>query len=244
MASFAFLSAPQMIQAALSAELSSDLDFTASAEEAGRVLLFQGDSITDAGRSRAHYYPNQAAGMGGGYVYQIVSHLLGRYPEQGFRCYNRGISGHKVFQLSDRWEDDCLQLRPQVLSLLIGVNDFWHTKTHGFKGTAASYEQDLRALLQRSKEALPGLKIVLGEPFFVEGGSKLEKSWFAEFDSYREACARVAEDHADVYIPYNDIFAEALQSAPVTYWCPDGVHPSMAGSFLMANAWLEAFGKL
>ena len=244
MAGMGLLSIPQLVHAALSAELSSDLSFEGPSRHPGRVILFQGDSITDAGRNRARYYPNDAAGMGKGYVYQIVSHLLGRYPGQDFHCYNRGISGHKVFQLADRWEDDCLQLAPDVLSLLIGVNDFWHTKTHSFKGTAQTYERDLRQLLERSRKALPDLKIVIGEPFFVEGGTQLDPSWFAEFDGYRAACARVAETYADVYIPYNDLFAEALQSAPVSYWCPDGVHPSIAGGYLMAQAWLEAFARL
>ena len=234
------LSAPALIQAALSAELRSEL----AHKHPGEVILFQGDSITDGNRNRGRYYPNDGAGMGFGYVYQIASHLLGRYPDKQFKCYNRGISGHKVFQLADRWEDDCIQLAPDVLSLLIGVNDFWHTKTHSFKGTAESYEADLRQLLDRTRQSLPNVKIIIGEPFFVEDGSALDKSWFPEFDRYRAACARVAKDLADAFIPYNLLFATALKTAPVSYWCPDGVHPSMAGGHLMANAWLEAYQKL
>ncbi|MEM9917204.1 MAG: SGNH/GDSL hydrolase family protein [Bacteroidota bacterium] len=241
LASFGLLSAPQMIQAALSTELTSDLP---SSPDKGQVILFQGDSITDAGRNRNVQNANNGAGMGFGYAYQIASHLLGRYPDRAFKCYNRGISGHKVFQLSDRWKEDCLDLKPDVLSLLIGVNDFWHTKTHGFKGTAQSYEDDLRRLLDRTKAAFPNIKIMLCEPFFVAGGSKLKADWFAEFDQYRAANVRIGKDYADVYIPFNTLFAKALESATVDYWCADGVHPSIAGSYLMANAWLEAFSKI
>ena len=100
------------------------------------TILFQGDSITDAGRDKASYYANDAAGMGQGYVFQIVSHLLGANPGKDWKYYNRGISGHKVFQLADRWDDDCLQLKPDVLSILIGVNDFWHT-LNNYKVTVA-----------------------------------------------------------------------------------------------------------
>lgn len=234
------IASPMLVNTTLASVLESDLHRSAN----GQTILFQGDSITDAKRDRANYYANAGTGMGHGYVYQIAAHLLGKYPEKQYNCYNRGISGHKVFQLANRWEDDCLMIEPDVLSILIGVNDFWHTKTHGFKGTAASYEKDFVALMERTKEALPDVKLMICEPFFVEGGTALKDDWFAAFKKYQEACGRVAKTYADVMVPFQSVFDEGLKTAPASYWCPDGVHPSVAGSHLMAKAWLEAFEKL
>lgn len=207
------------------------------------TILFQGDSITDAGRDKASYYANDAAGMGQGYVFQIVSHLLGANPGKDWKYYNRGISGHKVFQLADRWDDDCLQLKPDVLSILIGVNDFWHT-LNNYKGTVATYEADFRKLLDTTLKAFPNIKLLIGEPFAVKGGTAINESWFPEFPKYQQSARKVAGDYKAVFVPYQKIFDDALQLAPAAYWCPDGVHPSMAGGFLMKEAWIRAFEKL
>ena len=210
-------------------------------DKSKNVILFQGDSITDAGRRRERYYPNDGSGMGNGYVYQIVSQLLGQYPGKEFHCYNRGISGNKVFQLANRWDDDCLQLSPDVLSILIGVNDFWHTLSGNYKGTVETYESDFRKLLDRTKSALPEVKLIIGEPFAVKGGSAINEKWYPTIHHYREAAQRVAKEYGATFVPYHSIFEKALETAPVSYWCPDGVHPSIAGGYLMAQAWLEAF---
>ena len=208
------------------------------------TIVFQGDSITDAWRRKERYYANDAHGMGEGYVYQIVSRLLGAHPDKNIRCYNRGISGNKVFQLDQRWKEDCLQLGPDVLSLLIGVNDFWHTLTHGYKGTAALFEKDLRALLDRTKKAHPAVKLILGEPFAVKGGTAISEAWFPTFPEYQAAVKRIAKDYGAALIPYQSIFDEALKSGSVDYWCADGVHPSIAGGFLMAEGWMKAFEEI
>ena len=83
--------------------------------DGARTVLFQGDSITDAGRDRANYYVNADSGMGNGYVHDIVTHLLGIFPDEGYRFYNRGISGNRVFELAARWDEDCLNLKPDVV---------------------------------------------------------------------------------------------------------------------------------
>lgn len=207
------------------------------------TVLFQGDSITDAGRDKAKYYPNDTAGMGRGYVFQIVSHLLGTNPEKDWKYYNRGISGNKVYQLADRWEDDCLQLKPDIMSLLIGVNDFWHS-LNNYKGTVEVYEKDLRALLDRTLEIYPNLKLIIGEPFAVKGGTAINEKWFPDFPKYQDVALQVAKDYKASFIPYQQIFDEAIKIAPVSYWCPDGVHPSMAGAYLMKEAWIKSFEKL
>jgi len=207
------------------------------------TILFQGDSITDAGRDKAAYYPNDAAGMGRGYVFQIVSSLLGQHPGNSWRFYNRGISGNKVYQLSDRWDDDCLQLKPDVLSLLIGVNDFWHT-LNNYQGTADSFRNDLIKLLERTKKSLPNVVLIIGEPFAVQGGTAIDERWYPEFPKYQQAVRDIAQQFKAVLIPYQEIFNAAIKEAPASYWCPDGVHPSMAGAYLMKEAWIAAFSKL
>jgi len=208
------------------------------------TILMQGDSITDAGRSRGDYYANSGGGMGRGYVYQIVADMLGSSPEKGYRFYNRGISGNKVYQLANRWEDDCMQLEPDVLSILIGVNDFWHTLSGNYAGTSETYEMDFRKLLDQTVKALPNLKLIIGEPFAVKGGSAITESWYPVFDDYRSIAKQVAKDYNAQFVPYQNVFDNALEVAPVSYWCPDGVHPSMAGAYLMKEAWISQFNKM
>ena len=210
---------------------------------AGMHILFQGDSITDAGRNRGNYYANAGNGMGGGYVYQIVAELLGSHPDADLKCFNRGISGHKVYQLADRWDLDCLALEPDVLSVLIGVNDYWHMIEGRYDGNVEVYENDFSQLLKRTKKALPDIKLIVGEPFAVAGGTAIDHKW-AAFDDYRAAAKRVASEFDAAFIPYHQIFNDALTHAPAAYWCPDGVHPSLAGAHLMKEAWLKTFEEM
>lgn len=208
------------------------------------VILFQGDSITDARRDKGAYYANNLSGLGDGYAFLAAAKLLADHPEKSFHIYNRGISGNKVYQLANRWKDDCLNLQPDVLSILIGVNDFWHALKHGYDGTIDTYRTDLTALLKRTKEALPSVQLIIGEPFAVAGGSAIDENWNEDFDAYRYAAKEIASEFKSIFIPYHDIFTDALKVAPVEYWCPDGVHPSLAGAQLMAQHWLAAFNKL
>ncbi|MEJ2050060.1 MAG: GDSL-type esterase/lipase family protein, partial [Calditrichota bacterium] len=99
------------------------------------VVLFQGDSITDAGRNRENTQPNSQSGLGPGYAFVAAADMLATSAGKNLKIFNRGVSGNKVFQLAARWQEDCLALQPDVLSSLVGVNDFWHTLTHGYSGT-------------------------------------------------------------------------------------------------------------
>ena len=205
------------------------------------VIVFQGDSITDARREKEKQLPNQTSSLGNGYVALATAELLREHAGKNWSCYNRGISGNKVYQMADRWKNDCLDLYPDVLSILIGVNDFWHTLTHDYKGTVEVFEQDYRNLLNLTRSSLPEIKFIIGEPFSVYGGTAIDSSkWYPAFDGYRAAARRIAKEFNASWIPYQTIFDEALQKADVGYWCPDGVHPSLAGNALMAQAWLKA----
>jgi lysophospholipase L1-like esterase len=210
----------------------------------GDVILFQGDSITDAGRSRdaaKAAEPNNQAGLGNGYAWLAAVELLVGRPDDGLKILNRGISGHKVFQLADRWQGDCLDLKPGLLSILIGVNDFWHTLDPklGYKGTVEIYERDYQALLERTKQALPKVKLVICEPFVLRCGAVNDR-WFPEFDRYRAAAQRVAKSQHATLVPFQTMFDEAVKYAPPEHWAADGVHPSPAGASLMAYFWLRA----
>lgn len=203
------------------------------------VILFQGDSITDARRNRDIEKPNQSYGLGTGYAFVASSKLLYDHSGAGLKIYNRGISGNKVFQLADRWEEDCLGLKPDVLSILVGVNDFWHTLSIDYKGTVKTYKEDYRKLLGRTMDKLPDVKLILGEPYALKGVKVVDEQWYPAFDEYRTAAKDVADEFNAVFIPYQEIYDAALAEAPASYWSVDGVHPSIAGDYLMAQAWLN-----
>ena len=207
------------------------------------VILFQGDSITDAGRNKNDQHANNAGSFGGGYAFMTAASLLANYPELSLTIYNRGISGNKVYQLIDRWNDDCVDLKPDLLSILIGVNDYWHKRNGNYDGTIAIYEGDYRALLKTTRKSLPDCTIVICEPFAVDGGTAIGETWQKEFESYRIVAKKMSEEFGTMFIPYHSIFREALNFAPAAYWSPDGVHPSMAGAQLMAKAWMNVVCK-
>jgi lysophospholipase L1-like esterase len=231
----AMISIPNIAVSAMSMPQASKISL-----QKGDVILFQGDSITDAGRDRNVKTPNNSPMMGSGYVMQAAGELLFRHAEKNLSIYNKGVSGNKVYQLSERWDAECIAIKPNVLSILIGVNDFWHTKTGGYNGTVKTYEDDFRTLLQRTLTALPNVKLIIGEPFAVAGIKAVDNSWYPEFDNYRKAAKRLANEFKAVFIPYQKVFDEAIKRAPGAYWTHDGVHASLAGAHLMANAWMEA----
>ncbi len=204
------------------------------------VILFQGDSITDAGREKEKQNANSPASFGSGYALYAAANLLNVESSKQLSIYNRGISGNKVYQLADRWQKDCFDLKPNLISILIGVNDFWHKLNGKYDGTVERYIEDYRQLLSLTKKMLPEVQLVIGEPFAVLGCSAVNEKWFPEFDSYRAGAKKMAEEFDAVFIPYQTIFTEAQRFAPGKYWTGDGVHPSMAGNSLMAEAWLNA----
>ncbi|HEU4903982.1 MAG TPA: SGNH/GDSL hydrolase family protein [Flavisolibacter sp.] len=204
------------------------------------IILFQGDSITDAGRKKDDANANASSALGSGYAMTAASELLYKYADKNLKIYNRGISGNKVYQLAERWQKDCLDLKPNVLSILIGVNDFWHTLTNNYKGTIDTYRNDLTALLNRTKQTLPDVKLIIGEPFAVTGIKAVDEKWYPAFNDYRTAARDIAQSFGAVFIPYQSVFDKAQQAAPGVYWTHDGVHPSLAGARLMAHAWVEA----
>ena len=205
----------------------------------GTVVLFQGDSITDAGRNRASADANSAGALGSGYPLLVASAVLAARPGGALRFYNRGISGNKVPDLQQRWTTDTIDLKPDVLSILIGVNDFWHKLDHGYNGTVQDYEQQYNALLDATREALPHVHLIVLEPFVLRTGA-VDARWFPEFDQRRAAAARVAARARATFVPLQTVFNQQARAAPPEYWASDGVHPTPAGHAVIAEQWRRA----
>lgn len=206
-----------------------------------KVILFQGDSITDAGRDRKRQGTNDSRSLGRGYPSFVAADLLSEKPTHGYQIHNRGISGNKVPDLKKRWEADCLQLKPEILSILIGVNDIWHKLNGRYDGTVADYETGYHDLLVETQAALPETTIVICEPFVLRCGAVNDK-WFPEFDQRREAARSIADSMGLLLVPFQDMFDKACVDVPASYWAGDGVHPTLAGHALMAAAWRKVVG--
>ncbi|MDB5261634.1 MAG: lysophospholipase [Adhaeribacter sp.] len=225
---------PEIITSAMAAQKTKKVTLKQDA-----IILFQGDSITDAGRKKDNMEFNNPSALGSGYAFLAASDLLLRQASKNLRIYNKGISGNKVYQMADRWETDALALKPDVLSIMIGVNDFWHTLTNNYTGTIQTYRDDYKKLLDRTKQQLPEVKLIIGEPFGVTGIKSVTEKWYPAFNEYRQVSREMADAYGAAFIPYQSIFDKALKAAPGVYWTYDGVHPSLAGARLMAEAWLE-----
>ena len=204
------------------------------------VILFQGDSITDAGRNKEDNTFNNPRALGSGYAMLTSAALLEKFASLNLKIYNKGISGNKVFQLAERWDKDCLELKPDVLSILIGVNDIWHKLNGQYNGTVDIYKKDYIALLERTKKALPNIKLIICEPYAVREVKAVDDKWYPEFYDYQKAAGEIADQFGATFIPFQKVYDKAQKRAPGVYWTGDGVHASFAGAQLMASAWIKA----
>jgi lysophospholipase L1-like esterase len=207
-------------------------------EKASR-LVFLGDSITDMkwGRNesdRNHY-------LGHSYVYLIASRLGVDMPEVGLEFFNRGISGNKVGDLRARWEKDAIAMKPDLLSILIGVNDVGHSDGKGVP--LDRWEADYRFLLDCSRRANADLRLVLLDPFVLRVGRLKEEGawtyWCGEVDKLGRIVARLAMEYGAVHVRTREVFDRAARLASPDHWIWDGVHPLPQGHELIARNWLE-----
>lgn len=205
-----------------------------------KTILFQGDSITDCGRG----YENDL-NKGIGYATLVSAQLGYEFPGE-YRFLNRGISGNRVTDLYSRIKLDIINLKPDYISILIGVNDVWHEISRENGVCAEKFEKIYNMLIEEIKEALPDVKIMILEPFVVKG-SATEEAWetfHSEVAKRAEAAKRVAEKHNLVFVPLQAKFDEMVAKQPEPYWTMEGVHPTSAGHELIARKWLEGFEKL
>ncbi len=202
------------------------------------VIVFQGDSITDSMRSQnLELPPNQELGFG--YVTLAAAELLEQSPEKHWKIYNRGVSGNRIVDLYARWKRDALNLKPDILSILVGVNDTWH-EFHSRNGVEPErYEQFYRILLDWTRRELPETIIILMEPYVLPFGA-VAASWLPEMAERGKITKKMSEEFGTVFIPLQSILNDALKRASQEYWLKDGVHPTLAGHRLIGKAWLHA----
>lgn len=209
----------------------------------GAVILFQGDSITDGNRGRDKD-PNHI--MGHGYAFSIASRIGADYPEKNYQFYNRGISGNKVIDLKNRWQSDTLDLNPDILSILVGVNDStsvaakWEPVV-----TPEQYEEIFDNLLNQTRSLFPNILFVLGEPFILKG-SRVNDNWDAfcsDILKRQTIVKKLAEKYNAVFVGFQEVFNKACEKAPIDYWIWDGVHPTVPGHELMTREWLKQVEK-
>ena len=201
-------------------------------------ILFQGDSITDAGRDKRNYHD-----MGKGYPKFATELVTEAFPNVNFEFINQGISGNRTDQLFDRLYPDAIAFEPDVISILIGINDVWHR--HGSGKIETTDEQialNYRTILTRLK-AQTGAKILMLEPFLLDNEEK--ESWRPEVERVIAIVRSLADEFADVYIPLNELFAEALKTQPEPqFYSADGVHPNDNGRAFIGKYYAEAIAPL
>ncbi|MBR3761385.1 MAG: SGNH/GDSL hydrolase family protein [Lachnospiraceae bacterium] len=211
-----------------------------------KTILFQGDSITDAGRSREN-----DANTGVGYPTLVKGELTFEYSNH-YIVYNRGISGNRVVDLYARIKEDIINLQPDVISILIGVNDVWHEINYRQGVEAEKYFKVYSMLIEEIKEALPNVKIMILEPFVLKGVNTEDTAdcpdkwnlFRAEVKKRAAKAKEIAEKYGLIFVPLQDKFDEVSQASPDNYWLRDGVHPTTAGHELIKREWLKAFKKI
>jgi lysophospholipase L1-like esterase len=193
-------------------------------------ILFQGDSITDGSRGRSAD-PNHI--LGHGYAFLIAARNGAAFPELGLDFMNRGISGNTVLDLENRWQRDTIDLKPDVLSVLIGVNDNQRNVD------LEQYERVYSKLIDDVKAANPAIKLILCEPFGLPAGKKKEnwEAWAESLGKRRAIVERLAKKHGAAFVKFQTAFDEAVKRAPAEYWIWDGVHPTYRGHQIMADEW-------
>ena len=229
----AFLVGAAAIAAGILMKSDSEAADVSRAWRAGDKILFQGDSITDTDRG-----PEGApdAGLGHGYACLVAARLSADHP--GFRLVfaNRGVSGNKIHDLAARWQEETIALRPDMVSILIGINDT--TAEMAFDEFEAAYD----SVLEHTKAALPDVRLVLCEPFALlpREGDGRENEWETNVRQRARIVEKLATKYRAPFVRFQKVFDEARKRAPAEYWLYDGLHPTHPGHQLMADEWIRA----
>ncbi len=201
-------------------------------------LLFIGDSITDCGRRECK------EGIGSGYPRLVRDYLRAKNPDTAPTVLNTGISGNRVTHLQERWQADVIDLRPDVLSIKIGINDVWHHLGGKNEGVPIDrYITVYRQILSQLRNSLPKCELVLCEPSVISPPAPADGN--EALKPYVRAVNDLAEEfRASAVVPLHGLFLDAERQRPDIAWTTDGVHPTSSGHMLIARAWLNAAGLL
>jgi lysophospholipase L1-like esterase len=204
--------------------------------KANQTIAFIGDSITDMGRLEPAYRP-----FGCGYVNFVANHLLATHPELNLNIVNTGINGNNVRDLHDRWEKDCIRENPDILSVLIGINDLWRQYAEPEKLPRAVYPQEYELTYERlllSAKEKCGCQFVLMEPFMF--CKNPENPMFKGLRAYIRTVHKLAQEFDAVLVPLQTKIDERIKRVPPEKWSADMVHPYMWAHAWIAQRWLEA----
>lgn len=201
-------------------------------------ILFQGDSITDAERDKRDFHQ-----MGKGYPKYAAKMLSEQHPEIPFEFINLGVGGNRTDQLFDRLYPDAIALKPDIISILMGINDIWHRHfSEPVETTDEQFEVNYRSILKHLREQTQA-KIVIIAPFLLDCDDK--EPVREDLKTILPIVRKLAKEYADVYIPLDQIFEEALKTQPEPkYYSADGVHPNDQGAQFVGKIYAEYVGKL
>lgn len=193
-----------------------------------RRLLFIGDSITDAGRR------DDAEGLGDGYVRLIAGSLR----SDPVTVINRGVGGDRTVDLLTRWQNDCVDVEPDVVTIFVGINDVWRAFSSGEPTPVERFEATYRELLVRAR-AGTSAELVLMPPFVlpVDPG---QGEWLVDLEPKQQVVRQLAAEFEAVLVPLDRVMGEAGSSMPPRALADDGVHPTAHGHQLIADAWTDA----
>ncbi len=211
-----------------------------------KKILFQGDSITDCGRAR-----DNDAHLGMGYAFLVKSQLGFENPGE-YEFYNRGISGNRIVDLYARIKADIINIAPDYISILIGVNDVWHEFFEQNGVDAEKFEKIYCMLIEEIKEALPDAKIMIMEPFCLKGSATRNteedpNKWSvfnAEVRKRAQKAKKVAEKYNLHFVAIQSVLDKSAEIIDDTYWLADGVHPTAMGHELLKREWIQEFKKI
>ena len=208
---------------------------------AGDHIVFTGDSVTDAGRGRP-VGEGLHAGVGTGYVRQIENILNVVYPDWDLWISNTGCSGDTSRKLKERWQEDVMSLKPDWVSVMIGINDIWRQfDSPGIRSLHVDLNEYRSNLCEMMERTLPVVKgVILMSPYYMENNR--EDRMRAMTDEYVRVCEETAKKYHCHYVNIQQAFDEYFRYRHPTYVSWDHVHPGNIGSMLIAREFLKAIG--
>ncbi len=200
-------------------------------------ILFQGDSVTDAGRDRSDPHD-----LGGGYPKYAAAALRDAFPALDFEFIDLGIGGNRTEHLVERLENDFVAIQPDIVSIMIGINDVWHRHSHNIRTTDEDIERNYRTVLEALKTRT-GARILIIQPLLMESANPGVAELREELTAAQAIIKRLADEYADAYLPLDTILNTETTEAPA-YYTGDGIHPTPAGAAFIGNEYLKAIAPL